>query len=237
MMPVPWEYLQENLVTQAEIARRLNLARTAVTTWAKLDDWPAPVMTFGSHSGTGEFYWWPDIQAWRDRHDVTIGRKTPTRPDEDLVSRTEIAARRGVHIGTVMTWIDRYDDFPKPARPADSPPRWSWPDVRDYLDRKGLPRMRRSPSEKAAAARDTRIKAALELYPGGLTTPELAELTREDEPDAPSDHAVSVRIEDRMLRMQAAGLVTRVVRPGDRRGVRAWKLTPPDPLSPAVSTG
>jgi hypothetical protein len=79
MMPIPWQYLQDNLTSQAGIARRLGFTRTAVAIWTKSPDWPAPVLTFVAMTSSGEtgYYWWPDIQDWCDRHGFVAGRGLP----------------------------------------------------------------------------------------------------------------------------------------------------------------
>lgn len=76
VIPVPWDYLQDNLVAQAQIARRLRIDRSVLTRWKKYADWPAPVLTFPAWtiSAIGELWWWPDVQAFCDRHNVTPGK-------------------------------------------------------------------------------------------------------------------------------------------------------------------
>ena len=167
--------------------------------------------------------------------DIVNGQPEPGRASE-LVTRTEIAARRDVHISTLMSWIDRYRDFPAPVRTDTPKPLWSWPAVEAYLDRKKLPRNRHADAMAEAVARDARILAALAEFPDGLTDRELADLTREDEPATerfgqPTDHAVEVRVNDRLRRLESAGKVERSVRSGTRRGITVWTLLP------AVSTG
>jgi len=75
-IPIPWEYLQRNLVTQIQIASRMRVDRSCLSRWKKYDDWPAPVLTWPwwSNSGIFELFWWPDVKAFCDRHDVEPGR-------------------------------------------------------------------------------------------------------------------------------------------------------------------
>jgi uncharacterized protein YjcR len=78
MMPIPWEYLQDNLVTQAEIARRLGIDDANITNWKRRADWPAPVLTFPRWGiGDSELFWWPDVQAFCARNNVARGRGMP----------------------------------------------------------------------------------------------------------------------------------------------------------------
>ena len=72
---IPWEYLRANLVTQAQIARRLQIDDANITNWKRRPDWPPPVMTFPRWGpGSGDLFWWPDVQAFCGRHNVARGR-------------------------------------------------------------------------------------------------------------------------------------------------------------------
>jgi len=97
MTPIPWDYLQENLVTQSDIARRLKVDRANVTNWKNQhDDWPAPRLTISSWSARGgsDLYWWPDIEAFCQRHGIRPGQgMRPGRRSGTRLSRDEAAAR------------------------------------------------------------------------------------------------------------------------------------------------
>lgn len=175
-----------------------------------------------------------DIADLADVSHVTVGEivngkqypRPADQPPADLVTRTEIAARRDVNISTLMSWIDRYD-FPAPVDTESPRPRWSWTAVEAYLDAKGLPRWRKPGTEDAGEARDARILAALREFPDGLTSYELADLLASDEEEGdPTPLAVRVRIDDRLRRLATAGKVARSTRPSLRGGLIAWKLTP-----------
>ena len=76
VVPISWEYLQENLVTQHQIAERLRVDRSVMTRWKKYPDWPGQVLGWPTwtHSGVFELFWWPDVQAFCERHNVVEGR-------------------------------------------------------------------------------------------------------------------------------------------------------------------
>lgn len=77
MMPIPWEFLQENLVTQTDIAGRFGLDRAVPTQWKNnFADWPRPVLRFATWAGGGgaDLYWWPEVQAFGERHQVVFGK-------------------------------------------------------------------------------------------------------------------------------------------------------------------
>jgi hypothetical protein len=146
----------------------------------------------------------------------------------NLVTRSQIAALRGVHVGTVMTWMQRYDDFPGPVRTDTDVPRWWWPDVLAYCESNRLPRHRQVPAESASAARDARILEMLALFPQGLTIAEIAALSGEEGAEGnPTPKAVQVRYEDRLRRMEASRRVRRAPKKGHRRGPSKWILLDP----------
>ena len=144
-----------------------------------------------------------------------------------LVTRSQIAARRNVSIATVMTWIDRYGDFPEPVLGKDTRvPYYWWPDVLAYLNFRQLPRVRHVPAALDAEDRDAKILEMLHLFPDGLTTEQVAALSGEEGTGgSPTPHAVRVRYEDRLRRLEAAGVVRRGPRPaGSRRAPQPWLL-------------
>ena len=129
MMPIPWDFLQQNLVTQSEIAARLKLDRAVPTMWKNQhDDWPEPVLRFVTWAGGGgsDLYWWPDIEAFCARHGVTPGKGMPRgRPpgagagrnsarDEKIIARArggekheDIAADSGISRQRVSQIVSR----------------------------------------------------------------------------------------------------------------------------------
>jgi hypothetical protein len=144
----------------------------------------------------------------------------------NLVTRRQIAARRDVSISTMMSWIDRYQDFPGPVLGAGTrTPYYYWPAVLAYLDLRQLPRRRQEAAALAAEDRDAKAREMLALFPDGLTAAEMAALSGEEGPDGdPTPWAVQVRYEDRLLRMEASGEVRRAPRPGGRRSPQRWML-------------
>ena len=157
----------------------------------------------------------------------------------NLITRSQIAARRDVSIATVMSWIDRYPDFPGPVLGKDTRvPYYWWPQVLTYLDSRHLPRARQVPAALDAGERDAKILEILALFPDGLTAAEIATLSGEEQgPDGnPTPHAVRVRYEDRLRRMEAGGRVCRSPRSGGRRAPQAWLLTPA-PAAAAAASG
>jgi hypothetical protein len=160
----------------------------------------------------------------------------------DLVTRRQIAARRDVSISTLMSWIDRYQDFPGPVLGADAhTPYYYWPDILAYLDYKQLPRRRQEPAALDAEDRDAKIREMLRVFPDGLTAEDMATLSGEAGADGdPTLWAVQVRYEDRLLRMEASGGVRRAPRAGSRRSARPWiladKPAEPEPGTADAST-
>lgn len=88
------------------------------------------------------------IKDAADRYDVSPQRRHSDASELNLaailgslVTRTTIADRRRTKVSTVMSWIERYADFPQPALGAGTPtPRWWWPDVLAYCEEHHLPR-------------------------------------------------------------------------------------------------
>jgi hypothetical protein len=144
----------------------------------------------------------------------------------NLVTRRQIAARRDVSISTMMSWIDRYQDFPGPVLGAATrTPYYYWPAVLAYLDFKQLPRRRQESAALEAEDRDAKVREMLVLFPDGLTAAEMAALSGEEGPGGdPTPWAVQVRYEDRLLRMEASGEVRRAPRSGNRRSPQRWML-------------
>jgi len=179
---------------------------------------------------------------------VFRGDKTRWNPELELVAalsqchRREIAARQDVSIPAVSNWAASYPDFPEPVlgKTTHVPYYW-WPIVRIYLDLKQLPRSRQSPAAAGARERDAKILEALALFPGGLTTEDVAALSGEQD-EGTTANAVEVRYDGRLHRLDEAGVVSRTQRQGDWRNVwggscpqpegRRSQLFPRDSVSP-----
>lgn len=179
-------------------------------------------------------------EAYRHPGLFAGGSETVSSPDDvlrNLLTRRQIAARRDVSIGTLMNWIDRYPDFPRPVLGAEAhTPYYYWPDVLAFLDSRQLPRRRHEWAALEAEERDAKIREMLGLFPDGLTAEDMAALSGEAGADGdPTLWAIQVRYEDRLLRMEAAGEVCRAPRSGRRRGARPWvlagELAEPSPRS------
>lgn len=65
----------------------------------------------------------------------------------DLVGRSEIAARAGVHLPTVDSWRRRHPDFPPPEWHVSGTPVWRWEAVAAWLEK---PRPTGRPSRRRA---------------------------------------------------------------------------------------
>lgn len=143
----------------------------------------------------------------------------------NLVNRTQMAARLDVNISTVMSWIERYEDFPGPARTDTPVPQWWWPDVEAYCEANHLPRHKNLAAARDAEQRDAKILEILTLFPEGLTTAEIAALSGEEEAeDSPTANAVQVRYEDRLRRQEASGIISHAQKAGTYRSPYIWKL-------------
>ncbi|MFF0149436.1 N-6 DNA methylase [Amycolatopsis sulphurea] len=59
--------------------------------------------------------------------------------DDAAVSAADIARLAGVRRAAVSNWRRRYDDFPRPVGGTASSPRFSLPEVQDWLRRRGRP--------------------------------------------------------------------------------------------------
>jgi len=141
----------------------------------------------------------------------------------NLVTRTQIAGLRGAKVGTVMTWIERYDDFPKPVLGEGThTPYWWWPDLRPYLDRMNLPRKERTSPAMTAAERDETIIRILRAHPAGLTTPAILSLSGEQ---GASPRTLLIRYEDRMRKLEKDGIIARVGTARQQGHPAIWALT------------
>lgn len=58
---------------------------------------------------------------------------------ENLVRPSEIAERIGVRRSAIPNYKRRYPDFPKPVAGSENGGTYWWPEVKEWLDAKGLP--------------------------------------------------------------------------------------------------
>lgn len=65
----------EDLVTAAEIGRRLDLSRQRVAQLAERDDFPAPIGRVGNYV----VYRWRDVDRWNERTERRTGRPSSSR--------------------------------------------------------------------------------------------------------------------------------------------------------------
>lgn len=73
--------LRANLVTKQGIAEQVQVELANVSNWAaRYADWPEPflpVRGYGAHDGgNGALYWWPDVTAFLDLHDLPKPART-----------------------------------------------------------------------------------------------------------------------------------------------------------------